>query len=347
MNEIIGKTKDKGTVVNSLRSENMTLTKGKEIVNEFGKHFSRIGKTYAEKIATPDKYIALYLELIHRNQQSAYMTPTYETEIAKLIEKLPNKRSSSHDNIDNIMLKRLKEVLVEPLTLVFDASIKNGIFPMNMKTAEVVPLHKGGNREEKNNYRPISLLLTISKLLEKVVYKRVYTFLDSTNQLYNSQYGFSAKHSCSQAISELVGEVVKNTERNLTTCSIFIDLSKAFDTLEHSTVIKKLERYGIRGQTLLWFKSYLECRKLHIRCTTDQQGKTDISDTYDIEYGTPQGSCIGPLIFLIFCNDISLSLQHMQCIQFADDTTLYLGHKNSNYLQYCINYDLRILQDWF
>ena len=184
-------------------------------------------------------------------------------------------------------------------------------------------------------------------MLEKVVYKRVCTFLDSTNQLYNSQYGFRAKHSCSQAISELVGEVVKNTERNLTTCSIFIDLSKAFDTLEHFTVIKKLERYGIRGQKLLWFKSYLECRKLGIRCTTDQQGKTDISDTYDIEYGTPQGSCMGPLIFLIFCNDISLSLQHMQCIQFVDDTTLYLGYKNSNYLQYCINYELRILQDWF
>ena len=179
------------------------------------------------------------------------------------------------------------------------------------------------------------------------MYTWVYAFLDSTNQLYNSQYAFRADHSCSQAISELVGEVAKNTEKNHTTCSIFINLSKAFDTLEHTTVIKKLERYGIRGQTLLWFKSYLEGRKLRVRCTTNVEGKQEISDTYSIKYGTPQGSCMGPLIFLIFCNDISLSLQHMHCIQFADDTTLYFSHKNANYLQYCVNSDLQILQDWF
>ena len=241
MNEIIGKTNDKGTVIGSLKSENMTLTKSKDIVNKLGKHFSKIGKNYADKIATPDKNINLYLELIRRNKQSAYMTPTYETEISRLIDKLPNKRSSGHDNIDNIMLKRLKVAIVKPLVKIFNASIETGIFPTNMKTAEVVPLHKSGSREDKNNYRPISLLLTISKLLEKIVYKQVYAFLDSTNQLYNSQYGFRADHSCSQAISELVGEVAKNTEKNHTTCSIFIDLSKAFNTLEHTTVIKKLE----------------------------------------------------------------------------------------------------------
>ena len=186
------------------------------------------------------------------------------------------------------MLKRLKVAIVKPLVKIFNASIKTGIFPTNMKTAEVVPLHKNGSREDKNNYRPISLLLTISKLLEKIVYKWVYAFLDSTNQLYNSQYGFRADHSCSQAISELVGEVAKNTEKNHTTCSIFIDLSKAFDTLEHTTVIQKLEQYGIRGQTLLWFKSYLEGRKLRVRCRTNEEGKQEISDTYSIEYGTPQ-----------------------------------------------------------
>ena len=227
MNEIIGKTSNKETVINSLRSENMTLTEGKEIVNELGNHFSKIGKKYADKVVTPDKNINLYLELIHRNNHSVYMTPTCQTEIVKLIEKLPNKRSSRYDNINNIMLKQLKEVIVKPLTMLFNNSIERGIFQNNMKTAEVVPLHKGGSRQEKNNYRPISLLITISKLLEKLVYKRVYDFLDSTNQLYRSQYGFRAKHSCSQAISELIGEIVKNTEKNFTTCGVFINLSKA------------------------------------------------------------------------------------------------------------------------
>ena len=167
MNEIIGKINDKGTVIGSLKSKNMTLTKSKDIINELGKHFSKVGKNYTDKIATPDKNINLYLELIHRNKQSAYMTPTYETEILRLIDKLPNKRSSGHDNIDNIMLKRLKVAIVKPLVKIFNASIKTGIFPTNMKIAEVVPLHKSGSREDKNNYRPISLLLTISKLWRK------------------------------------------------------------------------------------------------------------------------------------------------------------------------------------
>ena len=109
------------------------------------------------------------------------MSPTYEIEIAKLIEKLPNKTRSGHDNIDNIMLKKLKEELVKPLALIFNASIETDKFPSNMKIAEVVPLHKGGNKQEKNNYWPISLLLTISKLLEKVVYRCVYKFLESTD----------------------------------------------------------------------------------------------------------------------------------------------------------------------
>ena len=178
------------------------------------------------------------------------------------MNRLPNKRSSGHDGINNIILKEIGEYICTPLTYLFNESMTMGVLPDTMKIAEVVPLYKGKARYEVENYRPISLLLTISKLLEKLMYSRVYDFLISSNQLYESQYGFWKNHACEHAIGEFISEVVKNIQLGKITAGIFLDLSKAFDTLEHSVVYKKLEKYGIRGKALDWFKSYLSNRKL-------------------------------------------------------------------------------------
>ena len=282
-----------------------------------------------------------YLSLILRNDSSIFLSATNPQEIVKLIKKLPNKKSSGYDNIDNVLLKAIKNELVMPLCMIFNESLSQGIFPTCMKVAEVVPLFKHKDRREKSNYRPISLIMTLSKLLEKLVYKQVYMFLNATNQLYCSQYGFRTGYSCNQAVCELVGEIAKNTEKNWTTVCVFLDLSKAFDMLEHSTVFDKLERYGIRGTALEWFKSYLSNRKLRVKVNNTK------SKEFPVNYGTPQGSCLGPLLFLIFCNDLNIHLTNMQCIQFADDTTLYLGHPNPELLKHMVEHDLEVLQDWF
>ena len=224
--------------------------------------------------------------------------------------------------INNITLKEIGEYICIPLAELFNESLMTGIFPETMKIAEVVPLYKGKSKHEVENYRPISLLLTISKLLEKIVYKRVYNFLISSNQLYESQYGFRKNHACEHAIGEFISEVVKNRQMGKITAGIFLDLSKAFDMLEHSVIFKKLERYGIRGNALDWFKSYLCNRKMLTKCRTMSSGIETKSNLFDVSMGTPQGSCLGPLIFIIFCNDLRLHLTHLQCIQFADDTTL-------------------------
>ena len=216
-----------------------------------------------------------------------------------------------------------------------------GIFPTCMKLAKVILLYKSKDRKEKSNYRPISLLLTLSKLLEKVVYRRIYTFLNKTNQLFCSQYGFRTGHSCNQAICELVGVVAKNIEKNWTTVCVFLDLSKAFNMLEHASVYEKLERYGIQGKALDWFKSYLTDSKIRVKVNNTK------SNEFSVNYGTPQGSCLGPLIFLIFCNDLNIHLTYIQCIQFADDTTLYLGHPDPTTLKSHIEHDPGVLQDWF
>ena len=140
------------------------------------------------------------------------MTPTSCSEIERLITKLPNKKSKGHDDISNILLKRLKASISLPLEIVFNKSIKEGSFPENMKQADVIALYKSKEKHLVNNYRPISLLLTISKILEKIIYTRTYNFLCDTDQLYQSQYGFRTGHSCENAICELVGTVAKNRE---------------------------------------------------------------------------------------------------------------------------------------
>ena len=146
------------------------------------------------------------------NRESVFFNPTNELEIEKIIKKLPNKKSSGHDNIDNVLLKELSPGLLRVLTTVFNESLQEGTFPDIFKLAEVVPLHKGKTTTAIDNYRPISLLSTISKILEKIVYKRIYEFLNNTNQITTSQYGFRANHGCDHAIGELLSELVKNIQ---------------------------------------------------------------------------------------------------------------------------------------
>ena len=141
-----------------------------------------------------------------------------------------------------------------------------------MKQADVIPLYKSKEKFIVNNYRPISLLLTMSKILEKIVYGRIYSFLCNTDQLFQSQYGFRTGHSCENAICELVGTVAKNREEKKHTIGVFIDLSKAFDILNHQMLFCKMDKYGIRGPTLEWFRSYLSNRSMRVKCTSNISG---------------------------------------------------------------------------
>ena len=207
-------------------------------------------------------------------------------------------------------------------------SLSQGIFSLSMKCADVVTLYKSKERYLTTNYRPISLLITLSKLLEKVVHSRTYKFLNDTGQIFKSQYGFRNNHSCENAIQELVGKILKGYENRKSTLAVFLDLSKAFDTISHSVMLSKLEKYGVQGVCLDWFKSYLSNRTMRVKCITSATGSISYSDSYRVNYGTPQGSCLGPLIFLIFNNDLFLNMSYSCCILFADDTTIYHSHSN-------------------
>ena len=270
-----------------------------------------VSESYAEKIPASKNPPSSYLNRISRNEKSIYFAPCTQFEIKEIIRNLPNKNSSGYDNISNKLLKELCNTILEPLYIIFNQSLKLGIFPTNMKHREVVPLYKNGSRKYLANYRPIILLLMLSKVLEKLVYKRVYRFLNNTKQIYNSQYGFRSNHSCENAITELISTIVN----------------------------------GIRGTCLNWFKSYLNGRKMRAKC--NMNGRNVFSEEHILKFGIPRGSCLGPLLFLVFCNDLRLHLELTSCILFADDTTLFHSHKDLKYLKWCILHDIDLLMDWF
>ena len=239
INKLTNKTNDKTNIIEYLRIGNQDYYEHKIIAKEFAKHFSNVGKQYAEYIPSPRKDIRHYLSQIPENPKSIFMNPVGPVEIERIIDKLPNKNSSGHDNLSNILLKQIKESITYPLAVIINHSIAEGEFPQGMKAADVSPLYKSRERYMVNNYRPISLLITMSKILEKVIYSRVYNFLVETEQLYQSQYGFRTGHSCQNAISELIGNILKNQKENKSTIGVFIDLSKAFDTLSHDILLRR------------------------------------------------------------------------------------------------------------
>ena len=269
------------------------------------------------------------------------MTPTDPQEIIKILKELKPKQSTGHDNVSTHFLKQISNNISTPVSILVNKSIQSGTFPDTLKLAKVIPIYKAKAKDNMSNHRPISLLPALSKILEKVVHRRLYHFLEQQNILYTNQFGFRRKHSTIDAVTKFITDVVQSFEHKQSTLAVYLDLSKAFDTMDHNILHNKLEHYGVRGLSLDWFISYLRNRKQYVTYMGSN------SDTRKVECGVPQGSVLGPLLFIIYTNDLPNCLNITKAILFADDTTVYMTSNNMKHLYTIVNHELDNLTDWF
>ena len=275
------------------------------------------------------------------NPNSFVYYPTNAAEIINIVSNLSSKWSAGYDSIPVNIIKVSIPYIAEPLSQLINKSFLTGSFPQRLKIAKVCPVFKNGDKHLFSNYRPISILPSFSKIYEKVISQRLLSFLESGNILVQNQYGFRQNRSTYMAMTEMLDKISAAIDNGEYPIGIFIDLSKAFDTINHSILLDKLEYYGIRGFALNWFESYLHSRQQYVFLDGASSAMCHIN------CGVPQGSILGPLLFILYINDIVKCSDILQFILFADDTNIFYSNSDISELERIVNVELSKLSNWF
>lgn len=260
------------------------------------------------------------------------------SEIENIVKQLKNKASG----VDGIRMKDIKNnpQLIPIITTLIKNSVSQGIVPQGMKVAHVRPIHKNGSYVELDNYRPISLLPSLSKILEKYVASYLIKFLSKFNIINNDQYGFQKNKGTRDALEKFSDIVNSSLNKNNYVIVTFIDYKKAFDTVNHEIMLDDLMSIGIRGKVWDWFRSYLSNRQMAVKFNNS------LSNIKNVNYGVPQGSILGPILFTIYVNEIFKVVRHSNILMYADDVVLITNHKNLSNAEKLMQEDLNRIAIW-
>ena len=331
------KTKQNVIPNKMLDDEGKELDDSPAIADGFNKFFTEIGPKLKQKIKHNYHIPATSAHL--QLKEIMTLSPVTENNIEQIILNLKNV-GAGVDGINSKIFKNSYKPILSKLTYFFNLCLSTATFPKALKIAVVKPIFKNGDKHLLCNYRPISILPFMSKILEKVIYNQLSSYIINSNILTSRQFGFRNGHSTYMPIM-LIQDLITNAfERNEYVVGIYLDLCKAFDTVDHTILIKKLAKYGINGNSLKIIKSYLTERAQTV-CVNDIH-----SNPRDIQMGVPQGSILGPLLFNLYVNDLVNINIGCHFFMYADDTAIFFNHHNAEILQTMINTTMPKISEW-
>ena len=336
INRITNRNNRKQTV-KKLMNNDTIVTDNHEIGSIFNNFFTSIGSDLSNALPPSDVRFETYLD--SPCVRSFFFFQVTPSECEKIISSLKNSKTDIN-SIPVSLFKRISPYISGPLSNLINFSYEKGIFPKCLKISKVTPVFKSGDPLSTNNYRPISVFGFYTKIFEKCLVNRMLKYLTKFNLICPQQFGFLKGKSTFHAVNSIIEFIYDSFNRKQNCISIFLDLKKAFDTVNHSILLKKLEYYGFRCNSLKWFKSYLHDRQQVVKIGNS------LSNPSCIDIGVPQGSTLGPILFLIYINDIIKSSDKFNFSMFADDTALSLKGKNPDQLIRIANEELKNVSKW-
>ena len=279
--KIVNTQESSSRVISQISVDSRDLKDPKQIANAFNNFFVNVANTVHNDIPLTFKSPNDYLK--NPNPQSLFLYPVTKLEIKDIIDSLNSSKASGPFTIPIKLLQLLRYIVSDPIFLLINDSFLAGQFPDKLKLAKTMPLYKKGSTLNTNNYRPISLLSIFSKIYEKIMYARLYQFLEKSDLFYSLQFGFRAKHSANHALISITETGKESIDNNKFGCGVFLDLRKAFDTVSHKILLAKLRHNGMIGMAFNWFQSYLTNRRQYVEVNSAS------SDVLDVMCGVPQG----------------------------------------------------------